>query len=164
MIEVAHGDLLNADTEALVNTVNTVGVMGKGIALQFRQAFPENYKAYRKVCQSALVQLDKMFVFHTGKLTCPKIIINFPTKADWRSNSRLADIESGLVDLVNIIAVEKINSIALPPLGCGNGGLNWHVVRPLIEDAFSKLPQITVLLYSPESATIRHDNNKSERD
>lgn len=163
MIEVAHGDLLNADTEALVNTVNTMGVMGKGIALQFRQAFPENYKAYRKACQSDLVQLGKMFVFHTDELTFPKLIINFPTKADWRSSSRLSDIESGLVDLVHIITVEKITSIALPALGCGNGGLNWHVVCPLIEEAFSKLPQLRVLLYSPESTIVRHDNNKKER-
>ena len=163
MIEYAHADLLNADTEALVNTVNTVGIMGKGIALQFRQAFPENYKAYRKACQSDLVQLDKMFVFHTGKSTCPRIIINFPTIGDWRSHSRLSDIERGLVDLVHIITAEKITSIAVPALGCGNGGLNWHVVRPLIEEAFSNLPQITVLLYSPSSATINHDNDKRER-
>ncbi len=149
MIEFRNGDLLKADTEALVNTVNTVGIMGKGIALQFRQAFPDNYKAYRKACQSDQVKLGKMFVFHTGKLTFPKIIINFPTKADWRSNSRLADIESGLVDLVNIITSEKINSIAIPPLGCGNGGLDWQVVRPMIVEAFSSLPQCSVIIYAP---------------
>src|SRR5690349_8544281 len=125
MIEHKAGDLLRADVEALVNTVNTVGIMGKGVALQFRQAYPDNYAAYRKACTHGEVQIGKMFVFATGYLTNPRLIINFPTKRDWRSKSRLEDIEAGLIDLVAVVRSERITSIAIPPLGCGNGGLQW---------------------------------------
>ncbi len=154
MIELQHGDLLKADAEALVNTVNTVGVMGKGIALQFRQAFPANYTAYRKACEKDEVQIGKMFVFPTGLLTPPHFIINFPTKTNWRSKSRLDDIETGLDDLIALIRSEGITSVALPPLGCGNGGLDWSVVLPKIEAAFAKLPHVQVLLYAPEGAPV----------
>lgn len=154
MIELQHGDLLGADAEALVNTVNTVGVMGKGIALQFRQGFPENYAAYRRACEKGEVQIGKMFVFPTGQLTPPRLIINFPTKTNWRSKSRIEDIESGLEDLIAVIRSEGIASIALPPLGCGNGGLDWSIVRPKIETAFSAMPEVQVLLYAPEGAPV----------
>ncbi|HZT43802.1 MAG TPA: macro domain-containing protein [Chthonomonadaceae bacterium] len=154
MIEHKTGDLLRADVEALVNTVNTVGIMGKGVALQFRQAFPDNYTAYRKACMHGEVQLGKMFVFSTGHLTNPRLIINFPTKRDWRNKSRLEDIEAGLLDLIAVVRREGISSIALPPLGCGSGGLKWEIVRPKIEDAFAALPKVHVLLYAPEGAPI----------
>ncbi len=151
MIELQHGDLFGAEAECLVNTVNTVGVMGKGIALQFKQAYPANYNAYRKACDKGEVQTGKMFVFLTGELA-PRWIVNFPTKTDWKSKSRLQDIESGLEDLIRFIRIEKITSLALPPLGCGNGGLDWNVVRPKIEAAFASLPEVHVLLFAPEGA------------
>lgn len=153
MIETTQGNLLKAPAEALVNTVNTVGVMGKGIALQFRQAFPEMYRAYEKACDAGDVQLGRVMVFDVGGLVGgPRWIINFPTKGHWRSTSRLADIENGLVDLVETVRRLGIRSIAVPPLGCGNGGLDWMDVRPRIEQAFGALPDVRVLLYTPVGA------------
>jgi O-acetyl-ADP-ribose deacetylase (regulator of RNase III) len=152
MIYKAEGDLLSADVEALVNTVNTVGVMGKGIALQFKQAFPDNYSAYEAACKRGEVQLGKMFVFHRNTLGNPRVIVNFPTKNHWRGKSRLKDIESGLRALIQFVKSEKIRSIAVPPLGCGNGGLDWNDVRPRIEQAFSEVPEVAVRLFDPEGA------------
>lgn len=152
MIEHVSGNLLEADVEALVNTVNTVGVMGKGIALPFRQAFPKNYEAYRKACKHQEIQPGQMFLFATDKFTNPRYIINFPTKRHWKGKARIEDIKIGLRSLVELIKKEKINSIALPPLGCGNGGLDWAEVRPIIEKAFESLPQVRILLYAPEGA------------
>lgn len=151
-MENRTGNLLEADVEALVNTVNTVGVMGKGIALQFRQAFPENYNAYRKACSKNEVVPGKMFVFRTGTLTNPRYIINFPTKRHWKGKTRVEDVEEGLVDLVKVIRDNSIRSIAIPPLGCGNGGLNWNVVLPMIESALAALTDVNVLLYAPTGA------------
>jgi O-acetyl-ADP-ribose deacetylase (regulator of RNase III) len=123
MIIEAKGNLLDAQVEALVNTVNTVGVMGKGIALQFKKAFPENFQTYERACEAGEVAPGKMFVFETGSLNGPKYIFNFPTKRHWRAPSRIEDIASGLQALVKDIVRLQIKSIALPPLGCGNGGL-----------------------------------------
>jgi O-acetyl-ADP-ribose deacetylase (regulator of RNase III) len=139
MVELTRGDLLKADVDALVNTVNTVGVMGKGVALQFKNAFPENYEAYRRAAKDEAIELGRMFVFDIGKLTRPRFIINFPTKKHWKGRSRLEDIEAGLVDLVRVIRKLDIKSIAVPPLGCGNGGLDWEDVRPRIEAALAPL-------------------------
>src|SRR5260370_31381484 len=152
MIYKAEGDLLSTDAEALVNTVNTVGVMGKGIALQFKQAFPDNYSAYEAACKRGEVELGRMFVFHRNGLHNPGIIINFPTKKHWRGKSKIEDIESGLRDLINVVKVENIHSIAVPPLGCGNGGLKWSLVRPRIEQAFAEVPEVAVQLFHPEGA------------
>ncbi|MBE2281905.1 MAG: macro domain-containing protein [Prosthecobacter sp.] len=153
MIELQTGNLLTSPAEALVNTVNTEGVMGKGIALQFRQAFPPMYRAYEAACQRGDVQLGKMDVHDMGGLLGgPRWIINFPTKGHWRAKSRLADVDSGLADLVRVVRELGIQSIALPPLGCGNGGLDWKVVRPRIESAFAALPEVKVLLYAPVGA------------
>ncbi len=153
MIETTKGNLLKAPAEALVNTVNTVGVMGKGIALQFRQAFPEMYRAYEKACENGDVQLGRVQVFDLGGLVGgPRWIINFPTKGDWRARSRLTDVEVGLTDLVAKIRKLGIRSIAVPPLGCGNGGLDWNEVRPRIEQAFAALPDVQVFLYGPAGA------------
>lgn len=152
MIELKTGNLLEAQTEALVNTVNCVGVMGKGVALQFKQAFPENFRLYAAACRAEEVQPGKMFVTETGQLHPPRYIINFPTKRHWRSRSRLEDIESGLVALVAEIKQRGIQSIAIPPLGCGNGGLDWAVVRPLIEAALAAVPDVEVWLYEPQGA------------
>lgn len=152
MIEIKKGNLLRSDVEALVNTVNSVGYMGKGVALQFKQAFPENFNAYQKACKTREVRPGKMFVFKTGLMINPKYIINFPTKRHWRGKSRREDIESGLTTLIKEVRCLGIKSIALPPLGCGLGGLDWKVVRPMIEKAFSATPEVRVLLFEPVGA------------
>lgn len=149
MIEIAKGNLLMSDTEALVNTVNCVGVMGKGVALQFKQAFPENFNAYHKACFKNEVIPGRMFIFKTGNLFNPKYIINFPTKRHWREKSKMEDIEDGLKALVKEIKTMKIQSIAIPSLGCGLGGLDWKSVRLLIEKALLELSDIKILLYAP---------------
>lgn len=152
MIEHAKGNLLAADAEALVNTVNCVGYMGKGIALQFKQAFPANFKAYEKACHAHEVKPGRMFIFETGSMVNPRYIINFPTKRHWRGKSRIEDIESGLKALIADVKRLGIRSIAVPPLGSGLGGLDWNVVRPMIEKAFAELPDVRVLLFSPQGA------------
>jgi O-acetyl-ADP-ribose deacetylase (regulator of RNase III) len=150
MLKIATGNLLEADVEALVNTVNTEGVMGKGIALQFKQAFPEMYREYEQACRKKVVQLGKVHLFDLGGLVGgPKWIINFPTKGHWRSKSRLADITIGLEDLVEKIKLLEIRSVAIPPLGCGFGGLNWLDVEPIIRNAFLALPDVEVQLFAP---------------
>lgn len=152
MITLTRGNLLEAGTEALVNTVNTEGVMGKGIALQFKRAFPENYLYYRKACERGEVEPGRMLVFETGWLNPPRYIINFPTKRHWRSPSRLEDIEAGLRDLIAEIQRRGIRSVAVPPLGCGNGGLHWAEIRPRIERALESIPEVAVQLYEPVGA------------
>lgn len=152
MIEYTSGNILFADAEALVNTVNCVGVMGRGIALQFKNAYPENFKAYAAACQHQEVLPGRMFVFATGELANPKYIINFPTKRHWRGKSRLQDIDAGLMDLVTVIRRQNIRSIAIPPLGSGLGGLEWDDVKPRIEAALSALPEVKVLVYEPKGA------------
>ena len=152
MIEDAKGNLLRADAEALVNTVNCVGYMGKGIALQFKQAYPENFKAYEHACKDDEVQPGRMFVFETGMMMNPKYIINFPTKRHWRGKSRIEDIEAGLAALAEDVTRLGIGSIAIPPLGCGNGGLDWVVVRAMIVQALEQVPGVRVLLFAPHGA------------
>ncbi|KQK28660.1 Appr-1-p processing protein [Bosea thiooxidans] len=150
-IKIATGDLLEQRVDAIVNTVNTVGVMGKGIALQFKRKWPANTKAYEVACKRGEVVPGKMFVFDNGGLVEPKFIINFPTKRHWRQPSRLADIEAGLVDLVEQVRRLRITSIAIPPLGCGNGGLDWAIVRPKIESALEGLEGVDVRLFAPNA-------------
>jgi O-acetyl-ADP-ribose deacetylase (regulator of RNase III) len=152
MIERAAGNILEANAEALVNTVNTVGVMGKGIALQFRQAFPRNYEIYRRACLRGDVKAGLMLVTPTGRFENPTLIVNFPTKRHWKGRSRLEDIDAGLTDLVRVIKEKDIHSIAIPPLGCGNGGLDWNIVRPRIEHALAAVPDTRVLLFAPDGA------------
>jgi O-acetyl-ADP-ribose deacetylase (regulator of RNase III) len=148
MIRDCSGNVIEHPSDALVNTVNTVGVMGKGIALQFRRAYPEMFKAYERACNDGEVKLGGMHVWQNLALTGPRFIINFPTKGHWKAKSSIADVERGLVDLVRVINEKGITSIAVPPLGCGNGGLRWSDVRPLIENALGSLP-IDVCLFSP---------------
>jgi O-acetyl-ADP-ribose deacetylase (regulator of RNase III) len=152
MIVETEGNLLDAVADALVNTVNTVGVMGKGIALQFKQAFPDNYRAYEAACRRGEVEIGRMFVTETGLLGEPRLVINFPTKRHWRSRSRIGDIEAGLEDLRRVISNYAIKSVAVPPLGCGNGGLNWRDVRPLITAALGDLRDVEVMVYPPKGA------------
>jgi O-acetyl-ADP-ribose deacetylase (regulator of RNase III) len=151
VVEFVHGNLLEADVDALVNTVNTKGVMGKGIALQFRRAFPSNYESYRAACDAGDVRLGEMFVVTVGRLGRPRLIINFPTKGHWKSRSRIADIEAGLQDLRRVIEEYKVESVALPPLGCGLGGLDWADVRPRIEAALGDIP-VRALVFEPVGA------------
>ena len=148
-MEFTEGNLLEADVEAVVNTVNTVGVMGKGIALMFKERFPENFEAYAAACDAGEVQVGRMFVTRGVELDGPQWIINFPTKEHWRQRTRMEWIESGLDDLRRVIEEKGIRSIAIPPLGCGNGGLDWPDVRERIEVRLSDLPDTRVLVYVP---------------
>ena len=148
MIRYVTGDLLAADSEALVNSVNCVGVMGRGVALAFKRTFPDNYKAYRTACDGGELQPGRMFVFETDELM-PRLIINFPTKRHWRARSRLADIDAGLSALVAEIERHRIHSIALPPLGCGLGGLEWTEVRPRIHRALGGVKNLDTLVFEP---------------
>lgn len=154
MIEFRTGDILTADAEAIVNTVNCVGIMGRGIALQFKNAFPANFKAYEAACAREEVRPGKMFVFKTGTFTNPKYIINFPTKRHWRGKSRIEDIESGLKALVEEIRARGIRSIAIPPLGSGLGGLNWSDVRPRIVETLDGLDDLEVIVFEPNRAPV----------
>jgi O-acetyl-ADP-ribose deacetylase (regulator of RNase III) len=152
MITYKTGNLLAENTEAIVNTVNCVGVMGRGIALQFKKQFPDNFKAYESACKREEVVPGKMFIFETGTLTNPKFLINFPTKRHWRGASRMEDIEAGLQDLVMVIKERGIKSVALPPLGCGLGGLNWSEVRVRIENNLKELIDVEVIVFEPNGA------------
>lgn len=152
-INLVQGNLLKQDdVDAIVNTVNCVGVMGKGIALQFKNKWPDNYAQYEDACKEKRVKTGHMFVYDSGGLVKPNYIINFPTKDHWRGNSKVEYIQDGLQDLVTQIKRLDIKSIAIPPLGCGNGGLEWAAVRPLIEQAFSNIPEVDVRLFEPTGA------------
>lgn len=149
MIKLTTGNILLSEAEALVNTVNTEGVMGKGIALQFKESFEQNFKLYQQACKNNKVQVGKMFVTHTSKLNGAKYIINFPTKKHWRYPSKLEYVEKGLDDLRKVILEKGIKSVAMPPLDCGNGGLDWGVVKKLIEEKLQDLADVEILLFQP---------------
>lgn len=151
MIISKTGNILDAGTQALVNTVNTVGVMGKGIALQFKNTFPENFAAYAVAVKRGDLKVGVVQVVAVKSTTGVEYIINFPTKAHWRFPSKIEWIKTGLEDLKQKIATHNIRSIALPPLGCGNGGLDWREVKPLIEEALKDVP-VTVVLYEPDDS------------
>jgi O-acetyl-ADP-ribose deacetylase (regulator of RNase III) len=149
MLTFIQGNLLEAKAEALVNTVNTVGVMGKGVALMFKEAFPANFKAYEQACRAKQLRVGQMFVTETDNFLGPKWIINFPTKAHWRFPSRMEWIAEGLQDLKRVIAEKNIRSIAIPPLGAGNGGLRWEDVRALLQEELGALGDVEVIVYEP---------------
>lgn len=149
MISYTHGNLLDARVEALVNTVNTVGVMGKGIALMFKEQYGRNFDLYAAACKAKKVKLGQMFVTETGELDGPRWIINFPTKAHWKGNSRQEWVESGLEDLKRVLRERKIRSVAIPPLGAGNGGLAWSTVKARIDAALSEVEGVEVIVYEP---------------
>jgi len=163
MIELTSGDILKDDSDAIVNTVNCVGVMGRGIALQFKNAWPENFAAYAAACKRDEVQPGRMFIYEVGQLTSPRFIVNFPTKRHWKGKSRMEDIESGLVALVAELRSRGIRSIAIPPLGSGLGGLDWSDVRPVIEAAMQAVPDVRVRIYepkgAPEAEKMQHSKN-----
>ena len=152
MIEYKIGDILAEESEALVNTVNCVGIMGRGIALQFKKAFPDNFKVYAAACERNEVLPGQMFVYETGRLTNPRYIINFPTKRHWRGNSRMEDVEEGLKALADVIRERNIRSIAIPPLGSGLGGLEWDEVRPRIEESLRGLDDLQIVIFEPSGA------------
>lgn len=161
MIQYITGNIFESNAEAIVNTVNTVGVMGKGIALQFKKAYPNNFKAYENACKNNEIQVGKMFVeVDRNIISGEKIIINFPTKSNWRKPSEYKYIERGLDDLVKVINTKQIKSVAIPPLGAGNGGLNWEKVKKIIEEKMQHL-SIEISVYEP---TIQiQENLKKER-
>ena len=150
MIRFAQGNIFHSGCEALVNPVNCVGVMGKGLALQFKRRFPANFTAYAEACRAGELVPGRMHLFDTGSPK-PRYIINFPTKRHWRDDSRLDDVAHGLGALAGVIAANDIRSIAVPPLGCGLGGLPWHDVRQLIDRHLSPLDRVDIVVYGPAS-------------
>ncbi len=157
MINYKIGDLFNDNAEAIVNTVNCVGVMGRGIALQFKKRYPENFKEYEKRCRHGEIMPGRMFVHENNSLIGPKYIINFPTKRHWKGASRIEDIDSGLEDLVKVIKKYQIQSIAIPPLGSGLGGLEWAVVKAKIETALASVADVEINVYEPSGAPKAED-------
>lgn len=151
MIRYTTGNLLEAETQALVNTVNTKGVAGKGIALQFKERFKMNHKAYVDACKSGWLEPGKLLITTEHTMEGDKLVVNFPTKTEWFKNSTYSYIEKGLATLAKEIEERGIKSIAIPPLGCGNGGLDWAKVRPMIEKHLGQL-QAEVLVYEPSDA------------
>lgn len=151
LLNIKQGNLLDAPAEALVNTVNEVGVMGKGIALMFRDAFPENTRTYEAACKRGEVMVGRMLAVQNRDLSGPRWIINFPTKKHWRHPSKLEWVREGLLDLVRVLAAKRIRSVALPPLGCGNGGLEWNQVRREIEAALAAVPDVEAIVFEPTS-------------
>lgn len=147
MLNFVHGDLFDSKAEALVNTVNTVGVMGKGLALDFKQRYPGNFELYKAACEIGLVAIGSVFITRPDDLVGPKWIVNFPTKEHWRHRSQLAWIQSGLKDLKTFITQYGVRSIAIPPLGAGLGGLYWPDVRALIIEVLGNLKDVEILVY-----------------
>ena len=155
MVNESSGNLLEAKTEALVNAVNCVGVMGKGIALAFRRKFPDDYfQDYKRACENGELKIGKVHVYRLNREINPRYIINFPTKNHWRGKSRIEDIESGLQSLTAEIKNNQIKSVAIPALGCGLGGLDWEDIRHLIKETFESLPETKVLLFAPPEEVI----------
>lgn len=152
MLEYTQGNLLEADVDALVNTVNEIGVMGKGVALQFREAFPSSSRAYMDAAHHKKIRVGHVFVTRNESLNGPRWIIHFPTKRHWRNPSRMEWIRTGLRDLVRVVQENQIHSIGLPPLGCGNGGLEWQDVKAEIEAAFEDVADTRVVVYEPSAA------------
>ena len=153
MITLVQGNILESKAEALVNPVNTVGVMGAGLALAFKRTFPDNFEAYDHACREGEVRVGKMFVFARYELLGPSWIINFPTKDHWRHSSKIEYIEDGLIDLAKVIENKSIKSVAIPPLGCGLGGLNWADVLPKIMYSLEWFPRVKIDIFEPKSPT-----------
>lgn len=166
MIEFRKDEILNANSEAIVNTVNTVGIMGKGIALEIKEKYPQNYQLYKKACDRNEVVIGKMFTTFTNTLENPKYIINFPTKKHWRFPSEISYIKEGLEDLKNVILSLKIKSIAIPPLGCGNGKLDWNIIKPIIVNSLKNIPDLDIFIYEPLNISLvtnfQNSNKKIE--
>src|SRR5258708_5923163 len=163
MVELRRGDILKAKVDALVNTVNTEGVMGRGIALQFKKAFPDVFKAYEAACKRGAIRVGEVSSHDLNRFEQPHYVINVPTKKHWRGKSRLEYVESGLRALVEEVKRLGIKSVAVPPLGCGLGGLDWDEVRPRVERAFEVIPHVQVLLFEPKGAPSAEEMAKEEK-
>lgn len=163
MIQLVRGDILEADAEALVNTVNCVGVMGRGIALQFQKTFPDMVRSYQAACKRGELQPGRVHVYNLNRMQNPHYVINFPTKKHWRAKSRIEDIEAGLRELAEEVRRRGIRSIAVPPLGCGLGGLDWADVLPRIREAFAELPGVRTLVFEPAGAPSAEQIAKFQR-
>jgi len=159
MIAYKNGDIFSEDAEAIINTVNCVGIMGRGLALQFKNKYPQNFKEYQTACKKEEVKPGRMFVHQTGQLTNPKYIINFPTKRHWKGKSKIEDVESGLDDLIKTIHKLGIKSISIPPLGSGLGGLNWQVVRQKIEAKIADV-DCRIVVFEPLEQKIEKNISK----
>jgi O-acetyl-ADP-ribose deacetylase (regulator of RNase III) len=162
MCEIVDGDIVASDVQALVNPVNTAGVMGKGLAWQFKQAFPAMFEDYRRACRHGEVAIGRMHVYDRGEQFRPRYIVNFPTKRHWRDRSRLDDIHAGLEALVREVRSRGIGSIAIPPLGCGLGGLSWPDVYPMIVAGFQELPEVRTLVFAPLASPHGHAAREGE--
>lgn len=150
VIRETSGNILTVRAEALVCPVNCVGVMGAGLALQFRHAFPRAHVSYKGDCAAGRLRLGRVTI-SILETRLPRMIVFFSTKRHWRDKSALTDIEEGLVGLTEVVELHGVRSIAIPALGCGLGGLRWGDVRPLIERAFAPLPDVEVLLFPPQN-------------
>jgi O-acetyl-ADP-ribose deacetylase (regulator of RNase III) len=158
MIIYKTGNIFNSNAQVITNTVNCVGVMGKGIALQFKNKFPEMFLDYKKKCDNKEVNLGVPYLWNNGQ----DQILNFPTKGHWREGSNLSDIEAGLKYLAENYEKLEINSIALPPLGCGQGGLNWKDVKSLINKYLGPLDLLDVYVYEASEETMKLENEESQ--
>lgn len=162
MIHYLKGNVLESSADALINTVNIVGVMGKGVALQFKKAYPDNFKAYVEACKSGEIAIGKLFVTEDVSVNGHRYIINFPTKTTWRKPSEYSYISAGLDDLVRVLSEKNIKSVAMPPLGAGNGGLHWEKVKGIIEDKMS-LIDVDIDVYEPSGQIVekmKHERTK----
>ena len=160
MIRYVKGNILESSAQALVNTVNTEGVMGKGLALQFKERYPENYRIYRSACKRGLFHVGEVLVTEHSDLTGSKLIINFPTKTTWRKPSSYQFIADGLVALKQELTARSITSVAIPPLGSRNGGLDWNRVKPMIEEALKEI-DCDIIIYEPSDIVV--DMMRAER-
>ena len=160
MIEFKNGNIFDEDVEAIINTVNCVGVMGRGLALQYKKTFPNNFKAYSLACKNGEVTAGKMFIYINQQLINPKYIINFPTKRHWKGKSKIEDISTGLDDLIKVINQYNIKSIAIPPLGSGLGGLNWHNVKKLINQKLFNI-KCKIVIFEPLEQKIEKNISKN---
>jgi O-acetyl-ADP-ribose deacetylase (regulator of RNase III) len=149
MIKYTSGNILRARTEAIVNTVNCVGIMGKGLAFQFKEAYPRMFEDYVKACKNGEVAPGQMHVYRIDSDSFPKWIINFPTKRHPRDNSLIGDVDLGLIGLKQCLFDLKFESISIPPLGCGLGRLNWNDVKRLMEEHLGDVPNVTIMIYEP---------------
>ena len=152
MITFKQGDLFQDQSEALVNPVNCVGIMGKGLALEFKSRFPDNFREYNHACRIAQVRPGQMFVFNTYEPKIHQYIINFPTKRHWGDTSRIEDIQTGIQALAEEVRSRRITSIAIPALGSGLGGLRWNEVRSIIESGLRELEEMQITVYEPRPA------------
>lgn len=148
-MKFVQGDLFASGAEAIINPVNCVGVMGKGLALAFKQRHPANFRAYKQACDTGELKPGRLLIVETGQMQ-PRLIINFPTKRHWRAKSRLDDVAAGLRTLKSEVQRHRISSLAIPALGAGLGGLDWAEVRAAIELELAGLENVQIMVFEPQ--------------